>query len=103
MSSAAMALFGVGNTQFNPSTLNQWLTNNDGYVSKDLFVWASINRWGLTFNGFINNDKIRSHIDSGYIVIVNVHNGGHWVLATGYDGDTIQVNDPGFAVSSYKL
>ena len=33
----------------------------------------------------------------------NVHNGGHWVLATGYNGDTILVNDPGYSTSSYSL
>ncbi len=31
MSSAAMALYAIGNTQFNPSTLNKWLTANGGY------------------------------------------------------------------------
>lgn len=103
MSSAAMALYAVGNTQLNPSTLNQWLTNNGGYVQQDLFVWASINRWGVAFGGFISNDKIKSYIDSGHIVILNVHNGGHWVLATGYSGDRITVNDPGYATSSYAL
>ena len=33
----------------------------------------------------------------------NVHNGGHWVLATGYSGDKILVNDPGYSTSSYSL
>lgn len=33
----------------------------------------------------------------------NVHNGGHWVLAYGYNGDNIMVNDPYFSTSSYSL
>ena len=58
MSSAAMALNAVGNSQMNPSVLNKWLTSNGGYVKDDLFVWASINPWGVSFKGFITNDKI---------------------------------------------
>lgn len=87
----------------NPSSLNKWLTANGGYVKDDLFVWASINRFGVTFQGFISNQDIKKHIDSGFIVILNVHNGGHWVLATGYNGDSITVNDPGYATASYNL
>lgn len=37
------------------------------------------------------------------MVVLNVHNGGHWVLAFGYQGDTIFVNDPGYNVGSYTL
>jgi hypothetical protein len=51
MSSAAMALFAIGNTQFNPSTLNRWLTNNGGYEDGDLFVWETIEVWGVRFIG----------------------------------------------------
>jgi hypothetical protein len=58
MSSAAMALTGFGKV-FTPATLNTWLTNNKGYVSGDLFVWASINVHGVTFRGFIDNSKIK--------------------------------------------
>jgi ABC-type bacteriocin/lantibiotic exporter with double-glycine peptidase domain len=36
-------------------------------------------------------------------VILNVHNGGHWVLATSYQGDTIYVNDPGYSTTYYTL
>jgi ABC-type bacteriocin/lantibiotic exporter with double-glycine peptidase domain len=102
MSSSAMALTGIGKS-YNPSTLNSWLIGNGGYVSDNLYVWAAVNRLGMTFQGFINNNAITSHLDNGYIVIMNVHNGGHWVLATGYSGDTIRVNDPGYATSAYTL
>jgi len=103
MSSAAMALNTAGNNQINPSSLNKWLTENSGYVQGDLFVWASIERWGVTFKGFISNGQIKDYIDAGFVVILNVNNGGHWVLATGYNGDSINVNDPGYSVSSYSL
>lgn len=34
---------------------------------------------------------------------MNVHNGGHWVLATGYSGNSIYVNDPGYSTTAYDL
>lgn len=103
MSSAAMALYGVGNTQFNPSTLNKWLISNGGYASGNLFVWGSVNRFGMNFKGFVNNGDVKKNLDAGYVVILNVRGGGHWVLATGYSGDTINVKDPGYDKSSYAL
>ena len=57
MSSAAMALSAVGSSQ-TPSTLNTWLKGHGGYVSQDLFVWASINPLGVRFAGFISNSAI---------------------------------------------
>ena len=102
MSSAAMALLGVGHN-YNPGTLNTWLKANGGYVSGDLFVWTAINKIGLTYHGKIANTEIKHHLDSGNVVILNVHNGGHWVLAHGYSGDNILVNDPGYSTSSYSL
>ena len=103
MSSAAMALAGIGQTSYNPSTLNAWLKTHGGYVQQDLFVWASINPLGLVFTGFIGNADIASKLNGGGIVILNVHNGGHWVLATGISGNTIYVNDPGYSTTSYSM
>jgi hypothetical protein len=103
VSSAAMALYGVGNTSINPGTLNKWLISNGGYSQGNLFVWTSINKLGVSFIGFFNNSAIKSLLDQGKILILNVRNGGHWVLATRISGDTIYVNDPGYSVSSYTL
>ena len=47
MSSLAMGLAGTGHN-YNPSSLNQWLKGNGGYVSGDLLVWGSVTRLGLT-------------------------------------------------------
>jgi hypothetical protein len=102
MSSASMGLSGVGHP-YNPSTMNQWLKGHGGYVSGDLFVWASINPIGLHFDGKFANSQIKPSLDQGKVVICNVHNGGHWVLATRYSGDTIYVNDPGYNTQSYTL
>jgi len=98
-----MALSGIGQTSYNPSTLNTWLKGHGGYVQQNLFVWASINPLGLTFTGFIGNGDIAAKLNSGSIVILNVHNGGHWVLATSISGNTIYVNDPGYSTTSYSM
>lgn len=98
-----MALTAVGSQQ-TPSTLNTWLKGHGGYVSQDLFVWASINPLGVRFAGFIKNSAIASNIAQDNIVIVNVHNGGHWVLVTSMiNSDTVAVNDPGYSTTSYTL
>jgi hypothetical protein len=103
MSSAAMALSAIGSSQ-TPATLNAWLKGHGGYVSDDLFVWASINPLGVRFAGFISNSVIASNIAADNIVIVNVHNGGHWVLVTSMlDANTVAVNDPGYSTTSYPL
>lgn len=81
MSSAAMALKSI-NQDFNPSSLNSYLNGHGGYVQQDLFVWAAINPLGVKFIGFITRASIQSNLNAGNIVILNVHNGGHWVLAT---------------------
>lgn len=102
MSSASMALKGIG-VDHNPSTLNAWLTANGGYVSGDLFVWASINKFGVQFQGKTSRSQIKSNLDRNNIVILNVHNGAHWVLATGYDNDNIFINDPNYSTPFYTL
>ena len=103
MSSAAMALFSLGNTQFNPSTLNRWLTGNGGYELGDLFVWEAINVWGLNYIGKVRRDQIKGYLDNGYFVFPNVNKGGHWVLAYAYQGDSLQVMDAYYDRTSYEL
>jgi hypothetical protein len=62
MSSAAMALSGLGHN-YNPSTLNTWLTHNGGYVSGDAYVWGAIDKLGVTYRGRIPNTEIKKHLD----------------------------------------
>jgi hypothetical protein len=102
MSSVSMALSGCGKG-YNPGTLNTWLKGNGGYVSGDLFVWGSVNRLGLSYVGKVANGNIAHELGANSIVILNVHNGGHWVLATGINGNTISVNDPGYSTTSYQI
>ncbi|CAD8103044.1 unnamed protein product [Paramecium primaurelia] len=85
-----------------PKTMNTWLRKNGGYASGDLFVWASINPLGFVFQGWITTTQAKYKFDAGLHVILNVNNGGHYVLMTSYSGDTFNVNDPGYSRSTYS-
>ena len=92
ISAIAMALSGTGHNM-NPSTLNAWLKKNKGFDSKNQYVWASINSLGLSYEGMVSNAIMKMNLDVGYVVLINVDKGAHWVLATGYSGNTIYVKD----------
>mmetsp|Transcript_10832 Transcript_10832/g.12267 ORF Transcript_10832/g.12267 Transcript_10832/m.12267 type:complete len:204 (-) Transcript_10832:32-643(-) len=103
MSSMSMALNGLGKTidgaAANPQTLNAWLKTHGGY-SDNLFVWgACTSSFSLKYLGKFTSPT--NYIDDSHIVILNVHNGGHWVLATSFASGTYQVNDPGYRTISY--
>lgn len=102
MSSVAMGLAGIGKN-FNPGTLNDWLKAHGGYASGNLIIWGSITSLGLSFKGKVANSAIKSNLDAGHVVVCNVHNGGHWVLAHGYNGNNILVNDPGYTTTAYDI
>jgi predicted double-glycine peptidase len=98
-----MGVGGAVNASSNPKTLNTWLKSNGGYVSGSIFVWKSIEKLGLAFRGFIANDNIKSAIDEGNIVLINVRAGSHWALAFGYNGDNVLVNDPKYVNTAYPM
>ncbi|CAI2375575.1 unnamed protein product [Moneuplotes crassus] len=104
MSSMSMALAGLGKTingqTVNPGNFNQWLRDHHGY-SGNLFVWgAAESPFSLKYQG---QKEGGSHaVDSKHITILNVHNGGHWVLAVSSTGSSYQVLDPGYQTSTYK-
>ena len=101
MTSMCMALNGRGKTSMNPGQFASWLKSNGGF-SGNLFVWGSVSKFGLTYEGKIKGtSSIASQLCAGKIVILNVRYGGHWVLATGFDGSSFTVNDPGYSKSSY--
>ena len=47
----------------------------------------------MNYQGKVPNALIKINIDVGYIVIINVNHGSHWVLATGFQETTIYVHD----------
>ncbi|KAF0973387.1 hypothetical protein FDP41_008091 [Naegleria fowleri] len=101
MTSVTSALNGRGKSSMNPGQMNSWLKSNGGYYG-DLFVWGSVSRFGFSYLGQTQDKAtIRNWLCSGKVVILNVRNGGHWVLAKSYSNGVYEVNDSGFSVSSY--
>ena len=105
MSSLSMVLNDCGrqinSKAANPGTLNAWLSANGGYSGASL-VWGSVSKLGLTFvTKSTSHTDIINYFNQGKAVVLNVNQGGHWVLMTGHSGTTYFVNDPGFAKTSY--
>ncbi|KAG2378481.1 hypothetical protein C9374_008120 [Naegleria lovaniensis] len=102
ITSMTMALDGRGLASFNPGQFLTWLKKNGG-LSGNLFVWGSVRPFGLSYSGKVSStSSIISSVCGGSVVLLNVRNGGHWVLATGYDGSSFTVNDPGYSRSTYS-
>jgi hypothetical protein len=117
MSSISMSLAGAqidlpNGEHVDPGTLNTWLRNNGGYDTSDDLEEEElykINPQRISYTGAIRSqsglsmDQIVSMLQSSdQIVILNVRNGRHFVLATGFDDaekDVIYINDPGFEVT----
>lgn len=89
---------------FNPQLLNSWLLAHNGFEG-DLYIWATIEPLGYTFEGETANTTILTqNIDQGKRVILNVRDGTHWVLAIGYNANGFfYVNDPYFDTSTYDF
>jgi hypothetical protein len=104
--SIASALSGlgkkVGGVTPTCGNLNTWLKANGGF-SGNAFVWTSVSSYGLIFetNQQTSIASIKTAICANKIVILNVNQGGHWVLAKSYSGDVFTVMDPGYAKTTY--
>ncbi|EFA84633.1 hypothetical protein PPL_01623 [Heterostelium album PN500] len=115
MSSVSMSLAGKGiqvdGQLATPGTLNAWLKTNQGYTSNDELeegVVAELPavQWvGPSIPGTsLSMEDIAELLNQRVTVILNVLNGGHFVLCVGYDSDaqTLYVNDPGFQTIYYN-
>lgn len=106
ITSVAMALqhYGVNTT---PAELNQWLTENDGYRGGECVAnlkWPKVLEFaakpehgGVNLRWRPTNDAA-SKIRAGYPVIMNVDEGGHYILAVDVieveGAETLGINDP---------
>ena len=123
MSSTSMGLAGTliaiptedgDSVDANPGSLNTWLKPNSGYDDSDDFIDPVAQQidparvvWpddAMHKTNDLPYEQVVSYIKAGRVVIGNVHNGGHFVLLTGYsdDGDTFAVNDSGFNTFTYS-
>ena len=108
LTAAAMALAGIGK-QYTPDTLNTWLNAHSGYAGSDV-AWGSLGSLGLSYVGnrdgdlgTVSNANLKAGLDANNVVLVKIASDGHWVLATGYNGDTLLVNDPSSSATSYPI
>ena len=90
----------------NPLQLNNWLTDNEGYLDGNLFLWASIERLypDMKFDGFVYSPttaQIRAAIQAGTLPIMFVDFNDdtpliemHWVTGIGVTADDVIIADP---------
>jgi GH25 family lysozyme M1 (1,4-beta-N-acetylmuramidase) len=90
----------------NPLALNQWLTDNEGYLDGNLFLWAAIERLypDMKFVPFVYNptaQQIKAVILAGVLPIMHVDFDDstpliemHWVLGIGVTGTDVLIADP---------
>jgi GH25 family lysozyme M1 (1,4-beta-N-acetylmuramidase) len=90
----------------NPLQLNQWLTDNEGYLDGNLFLWAKIEELypDMKFDGFVYNptaQQIKAVILAGVMPIMHVDFNDdtpliemHWVLGIGVTGADVLIADP---------
>ena len=90
----------------NPYSLNEWLTNNEGYLDGNLFLWDAIERLhpDLKFDGFVYSPieaVIAAYIQRGQLPIMFVDFNDdtpliemHWVLGIGVENGRVIIADP---------
>jgi len=87
-----------------PIIMNEWLKENGGFVSGDLFVWDSVKPLGLVWQGFVFDPFTAINLmKQGYNVILNVLGGHHYVLALAPNEVGFDVMDPGYIKTSYTF
>lgn len=61
----------------NPRTFNAFLNANGGY-NGDLFIWGSVARFGLNYQGQpVDKAVINQNICANNVVVLNVNGGAH--------------------------
>lgn len=91
-----------------PKSSHSWLKSL-GAFSRDLILWSRVPKF---VHRFYCTDKpapiaeIKAYLKARKPVLLlvsfekNVNKPNHWVLATGYSGDTIYINDPWYGDKS---
>jgi len=106
MSSVAMILATKGGN-YNPSSLDSWLTKNGGYANGCDIYWSKVDSLGYTkFQGIekASESEICNGLSQMHGIVANVNGGGHWVLLTGCQGGGVfTVNDPGYSRTTYSM
>lgn len=106
MTSTAMILATKG-VSVDPSSLDEWLSNNNGYEDGCDLIWTTIDAFSVTsFQAmeYPDEESICNGLSQGHGLFANVNNGGHWVLLTGCAGDGVfYINDLAGVRDIYNL
>lgn len=88
----------------NPQDMNNWLIGHSGYVDGCDVDWETAIGRGqgtVTWEGLLgtNLNTIKNELNNGYPVIARVKpappaTGSHYIVITGYSGNTFYINDP---------
>ena len=111
--------FGWNGRDVTPGILNEWLHANDGYApgTSDLDEGAISNfapdlapgwrlLWpddGMHTSPDLSPEDVNTMLEAGRVVIANVMEGHHFVLALGASDDAIFVRDSGFDRELYNF
>jgi hypothetical protein len=101
VASVAMMLKTKGH-DIDPSTLDAWLSQNNGYQNDSEMLWSAINVFLVTFQGIYkySEKEICDELSYKHAVIAHIANDfsvDHWVLLTGCLGNgsgVFYLNDP---------
>lgn len=101
VTSAAMALSNLG-VKTNPSSLNAWLTKNEGYTSQGWLIWnalekASGGRAEARFYSDVSDEIIEGCLADGYYPLTRFYlpNGrSHWAMVVGRSDQGFHMRDP---------
>jgi hypothetical protein len=86
---------------FDPSTFDAWLSQNNGYTNDSEFIWTSVELFKVSFQGIskYTEQEICDELSYKHGLIAHITD-GHWVLLTGcYGSGGFQINDPSYSGS----
>ena len=85
-----------------PEIMNEWLLEHDGYSDGDDFTWQSIEQLGCTFEGYLWEPvQVIKAFETGYRILCNVMDWGHFVLVKDINEVGYVVMDPAFNRNTY--
>ena len=77
------------------SSLNTYMIENRAYFG-NMFKWAQAERFGVRYQGLSENvEDMKKALCGQKLVMLNVDNGNHWVMAVEVVGNTWTVVNPG--------
>ena len=93
----------IGGNTIYPNNLNDWLTNNGGFSGCQIGSWTSVEALAPDQSNLFNASQsaietaLKNALSNGNLAILwyyTTYPNMHFVVATGYAGEIIHINDP---------